>query len=222
MTTCCAESVQTKPLSSIQLNSPDLAKYLKKDCLMKLFYAFVISNFSYCATVWHFCSKSSTIKMEKIQKAALRVVFNDYTADYNELLSLSERFPLLIVRLRALLIEVFKCVRELNPVFMNMLFSLTSKALVNSPQTATSKHHYGYTKQCNPGFCISKNGTIPSAYWKIDPGNAVRADLIYHCSKPNAFPISSGKPLPIHAQYIRVPVPCFIFLIQCSLRDNFQ
>ena len=94
---------------------------------MKLFYAFVISNFSYCATVWHFCSKSSTIKMEKIQKAALRVVFNDYTADYNELLSLSERFPLLIVRLRALLIEVFKCVRELNPVFMNMLFSLISK-----------------------------------------------------------------------------------------------
>ena len=52
--------------TSRQLNAVRrIAKYLKKDCLMKIFYAFVISNFSYCATVWHFCSKSSTIKMEK-------------------------------------------------------------------------------------------------------------------------------------------------------------
>ena len=59
--------------------------------------------------------------MEKMQKAALRVVFNDYTADYSQLLSMSKRSPLLIVRLRALLIEVFKCVRELDPMFMNIL-----------------------------------------------------------------------------------------------------
>ena len=57
-----------KPASR-QLNTVHrVAKYLKKECLMKLFYAFVISNFSYCATVWHFCSKASTIKMEKCRK----------------------------------------------------------------------------------------------------------------------------------------------------------
>ena len=77
-----------------------VAKYLNKDCLMKLFHAFIIFNFSYCAIVWHFCSKSSTIKMEKMRKAALRVVFNDYDADYNKLLSMSERSPLLVVRLQ--------------------------------------------------------------------------------------------------------------------------
>ena len=43
----------------------------------------------------------------------------------NQILSLSKRFPLLIVRLRALLIEVFKYVRE--PMFMNMLFTLGNK-----------------------------------------------------------------------------------------------
>ena len=123
------------------------AKYLKKDGLMKLFYAFVISNFSYCATVWHFCSKSSTIKMEKMQKAALRVVFNDYTADYSQLLSMSKRSPMLIVRRRALLIEVFKCVREPDPIFMNILFTLNSKpydtfsgSLITQSQVKTIKH----------------------------------------------------------------------------------
>ena len=100
---------------------------VSKDCLMKLFHAFIISNFNYCAIVWHFCSKSSTIKMEKIQKAALRVVFNDYDADYNQLLSMSERSPLLVVRLRTILVEVFKRIRELNPKFMNMLFTLNNK-----------------------------------------------------------------------------------------------
>ena len=48
---------------------------------------------------------------KKMQKAALRVVFNDYTADYSQLLSMSKRSPLLIVRLRALLIE-FSSVSE--------------------------------------------------------------------------------------------------------------
>ena len=94
---------------------------------MKLFHAFIISNFSYCEIVWHFCSNSSTIEIEKIQKAALRVVFNDYDADYNKLLSMSEWPPLLVIRLRTLLVEVFKCIRELNPKFMNMLFTLNNK-----------------------------------------------------------------------------------------------
>ena len=131
--------------ASRQLNAVRrVAKYLKKDCLMKLFYAFVRSNLRYCATVWHFCSKSSTIKMEKIQKAALRVVF---TADYSKLLNMSKRSPLLIVRLRALLIEVFKCVRELDPIFMNILFTLNNKpydtrsgSLITQSQVKTIKH----------------------------------------------------------------------------------
>ena len=38
-----------------------------------------------------------------------------------------ERSPLLVVRPRTLLIEVIKGVRELNPKFMNMLFTLNNK-----------------------------------------------------------------------------------------------
>ena len=56
--------------ASRQLNAVRrVAKYLNKDCLMKLFHAFIISNLNYCAIVWHFCSKSSTIKMEKNTKS---------------------------------------------------------------------------------------------------------------------------------------------------------
>ena len=33
---------------------------------------FILSNFNYCALIWHFCSKSNTAKIEKVQERALR------------------------------------------------------------------------------------------------------------------------------------------------------
>ena len=40
--------------------------------------AFILSNFNYCALIWHFCSKSNTAKIEKIHERALRLVLDDH------------------------------------------------------------------------------------------------------------------------------------------------
>ena len=47
--------------------------------------SFILSNFNYCAPIWHFCSKSNTAKIEKIQERALRLVLDDYISDYSTL-----------------------------------------------------------------------------------------------------------------------------------------
>ena len=60
-----------------------IAKYLNKDCIMKLFNAFILSNFNYSWIVWHFCPRESTSKVEKIHKSALRIVLNDYKSNQN-------------------------------------------------------------------------------------------------------------------------------------------
>ena len=61
--------------------------------------------------VWHLCNSvlNQALSKRKNTKAALQMVFNVYKTDYNQLLSMSKRSPLLIVRpmLRALLIEIF-------------------------------------------------------------------------------------------------------------------
>ena len=99
--------------TSRQLNAiRRISKYLKRDCLMKLFHAFVSSNFNYCPTTLHFTSKSSTMKIEKVHKAALRVVYTDYTTSYSGLLDMSNRTPLFLARLKGLLVEVVKCIHE--------------------------------------------------------------------------------------------------------------
>ena len=51
--------------------------------------SFVYSNFNYCPLVWRFCSSKSLNKIEKIQERALRLLRNDFTSDYSELLNKS-------------------------------------------------------------------------------------------------------------------------------------
>ena len=42
--------------------------------------SFILSNFNYCAPIWHLCSESNTAKIEKI------LVLDNYISDYSILL----------------------------------------------------------------------------------------------------------------------------------------
>ena len=66
------------------------------------------------------------MKIEKVHKAALRVVYNDYTTSYARLLDKSNRTRSSWQGLKAL-VEVFKCIRGLNPDFMNTIFVMDNK-----------------------------------------------------------------------------------------------
>ena len=84
--------------------------------------AFIMSNFNYCPVVWHFCSLTSTRKMEKIQERALRLLYDDPTTPYQELLTSHGHTTLHIQRLRTIALEVFKSLHDLNPAFMKDMF----------------------------------------------------------------------------------------------------
>ena len=80
-------------------------------------------NFLYCSIVWHFCSSHCSYKMEKIQKRALRVVLNDYQASYQDLLNEVSRPTLYVSRVKAIAIEMFKCVKNISPIFLKNMFA---------------------------------------------------------------------------------------------------
>ena len=48
-----------------------IGKHLSVETKILIYKSFIKSNFNYCPLVWHFCSKSSTAKMEKLQYRAL-------------------------------------------------------------------------------------------------------------------------------------------------------
>ena len=53
---------------------------LSLETTVLIYKSFIISNFNYCPLVWHVCSKVNTIKLEKLQLRALRLVYGDFTS----------------------------------------------------------------------------------------------------------------------------------------------
>ena len=54
----------------------------KKEILLN---GFVYSNFNYCPLVWHFCSAKSVKWIEKIQERALRILYKDFSSDFESI-----------------------------------------------------------------------------------------------------------------------------------------
>ena len=51
-----------------------LGRFLTKQGKLIIYNSFISSNFIYCLLAWHFCGVSSTNKLEKVQKRALRLL----------------------------------------------------------------------------------------------------------------------------------------------------
>ena len=80
-----------------------------------LYTAFIKSNFLYCANIWHFGLNSNFWKLEKINKRALRVVLNDQTSSYPELLTKAQVNSIYVQNIHVILIECFKYINGINP-----------------------------------------------------------------------------------------------------------
>ena len=121
---------------------------------MSIYNAFIASNFNYCNTVWHFCSKQGLYKLEKLHEQALRLVLNDYSSSYRKLLDKVSQPTLYVSRLKAISIEAYKCEANENPDYINVMLNPLAKpykaALVHAEQpkvNTTSCDHNSFTNQ---------------------------------------------------------------------------
>ena len=89
-----------------------------------IFKSFILSNFTYCPLVWHFCGKQNNGKVEKIQERALRILHDDYISDYCDLLDKSGATTMLQSRFNCIVLEVFKSVRNMNPMCIQNMFKI--------------------------------------------------------------------------------------------------
>ena len=117
--------------------------------------SFVYSNFNYCPLVWHFCSSESLNKIEKIQEREHRLLHNDFSSDYSELLNKSGKPSMEVKRLRTLALEIFKTLNNLNPGYMKEIFFKTAN-LTRRPfdikvnQNSSTKHGQKSLKSLGP------------------------------------------------------------------------
>ena len=126
-----------------------------------LYKSFVLSNFNYCAVVWHHCGATNTKNLEKLQLRALRFVFKDYTSSYDDLLQKACLPTLELSRIRMIALEVFKIKNAMSPNYMNgadgmfkpptNTYNLRSRNSATIYHSSTTRHglhsfrHYGAT-----------------------------------------------------------------------------
>lgn len=100
-----------------------LSPYLNTKSKLVAFHCFIRSYFNYSPLVWLGHQAGQVKKIEKLQKRALQLVFDD-NLDYEELLRRGNVSSIAIQQEKALLKEVFKSVNKQNPEYMNTLFNL--------------------------------------------------------------------------------------------------
>ena len=69
------------------------------------------SQFAYCPLIYIFGSKADTQRVEKVQYKTLLVVYNNYMATYDELLTLDNKLKIHERHFQFLAIEMYKSIK---------------------------------------------------------------------------------------------------------------
>jgi hypothetical protein len=134
-----------KTTKSCKQDGENLFKILKHSIAMVRIHTFILSNFNFCPLACHFCNKSNTSKLEKIQARALRFIYEDYESTYDELLEKAKVPSLKVRRMRTMAIECFKILSKLSPsclhdlvVFQDCKNNFRYSNIVDIPRVRTS------------------------------------------------------------------------------------
>ena len=120
-----------------------ISHYMSKNKLRIIMKAFIESQFGYCPLVWMFHSRTLNNRINKLHEKALRLVYNDPTLPFEDLLTLDKSFTIHHRNLQKLGTEMFKVKNNLSPVFMKNVFSNSTNPynLRNMPEFGTSNVH---------------------------------------------------------------------------------
>ena len=117
----------------------------QKRIIMK---AFISSQFGYCPLVWMNHSRKINNRINRIHERALRVVYNDQNATFEELLSKDNSVKIHDRNLQVLVTEMFKVKLGISPVIMNDIFKIRNCNYVTRNNSEFQSHcvktvHYG-------------------------------------------------------------------------------
>ena len=73
-----------------------MSKFLSFEKKRTLYKCFVESQFKYCPLIWMFHSRCSNTKINRLYERALRLVYNDFQSNFEELLDKDKSFSNII------------------------------------------------------------------------------------------------------------------------------
>ena len=101
-----------------------IAPYLNEDKRKLLMKTFVLTFFNYCPLVWMYCSRKNNKLINNIHERALRIAYNDFSSNFEQLLLKDNTVTNHTRNLKQLATEIYKTIHHENPRFMEEIFSI--------------------------------------------------------------------------------------------------
>ena len=100
-------------------------------------YAFFKSQFSYCPLSWMFYSRTLNNNMNRLHKRCLRIICNDNTSSFTDLLEIDNSVFVQHRNVQVLPTYLCKFVNGLSPKLVNNCFKLKNMTVYNTRYTST-------------------------------------------------------------------------------------
>ena len=128
---------------------------------------FDVSVHPYCSTVWMHCGKTASDKLEKLNKRALRLIFNDNGNTYTTLLDIANMPSLHDRRVQDMCILIYKVIHRTTPTPLRILLMLRSKScnlrsklILVEPRVITTKYGLNTFRYYGPKIWNSLNDEL--------------------------------------------------------------
>ena len=109
----------------------------KRKILLNVFLKF---HFSYCTLIWIFHSRTLTTKINQLPEKALRIIYSNFKAKFDELLEKDRSFSIYYRNIRILAIEIFKFLNGRSSPVMDEVFQVKPLA----PYSFRDKNYLHY------------------------------------------------------------------------------
>ena len=106
--------------------------FLKRKILLK---TFIESQFSYCPLIWMFHNRKLNRKINHIHERALRLVYEDYTSSFKDLLQKDGSVSVHHQNIHSIAIEMYKITNKLSPKIVQTIFQQKEVSNLRSEQT---------------------------------------------------------------------------------------
>ena len=111
--------------------------------------AFFNSQFNYCPVIWKFRSRTLNNKINRLPERCLRIMYNDKTYSFNDLLEKDNSVSLNYRNIQTLAMEMYKVANGMSPIIMkyfilekNLIITYVIHLTLSSPPIH-SVYHYG-------------------------------------------------------------------------------
>ena len=127
--------------------------------------SFVISQFNYCPLIWMMHNRALDNKINHIHKRALRIVYDDYSSSFEDLLNKDKSVTIHQRDLQQLAIEIFKVKIGIAPIIINGIFSFVE----NNTYNLRSGMHLSRINMHFTQYGTESIGNLGAKIWNLVP-----------------------------------------------------